>query len=155
MNMVPKIYIDTSVVGGFFDKEFRIDTSAFFERLYERKIKIVLSDLMEAELVVAPKRVQDFYDSLPEDQIIRTKLSKEAIALADNYIKSQVVGKTSKTDCRHIAIATVFRADVLVSWNFKHIVNLKRIHGYNAINLKEGFQILEIRSPKELIDYEK
>lgn len=153
--MVPRIYIDTSVVGGFFDREFSQDTAAFFKKVFENKIQIVLSDLMEAELVVAPQRVQEFYNSLPEAQILRTKLSREAIELADNYIKSQVVGKTSKTDCRHIAIATVFRADVLVSWNFKHIVNLKRIHGYNSINLKEGFQVLEIRSPKEVIDYEK
>jgi len=51
-------------------------------------------------------------------------------------------------------LATINRADVLISWNFKHIVNLKRIHGYNAVNLKLGYPILEIRSPKEIIDYE-
>ena len=65
-----------------------------------------------------------------------------------------MVGKTSNDDCVHIALATINRADVLISWNFKHIVNLKRIHGYNSVNLKLGYPTLEIRSPKEMIDYE-
>ena len=75
--------------------------------------------------------------------------------LADKYITENVVGKTSLDDCRHIALATINRVDVLASWNFKHIVNLARIKGYNGINLKNGYHTLEIRNPKELIDYEK
>ena len=67
----------------------------------------------------------------------------------------KVVGETSKDDCLHIAIATINKIDLLVSWNFKHIVNFKRIRGYNAINLKNGYPSLEIRSPKDLIDYEE
>jgi hypothetical protein len=59
-----------------------------------------------------------------------------------------------RADCRHIALATINKADVLVSWNFKHIVNLKRIREYNSINLREGLHTLEIRSPKELMEYE-
>ena len=58
-------------------------------------------------------------------------------------------------DCLHIALATINKVDILVSWNFKHIVNIKRIHGYNSINLKNGYPRLEIRSPKNLIDYEE
>ena len=65
-----------------------------------------------------------------------------------------VVGKTSFADCLHIALATIHRVDLLVSWNFKHIVNITRIRGYNSVNLKKGYQTLEIRSPKEIIDYE-
>jgi len=70
------------------------------------------------------------------------------------YIKENVVGKTSREDCIHIALATINRADVLVSWNFKHIVNLSRIRGYNSVNLKTGYPTIEIRSPLDLIDYE-
>ena len=64
------------------------------------------------------------------------------------------MGKSSIEDCRHIAVATINKADVLVSWNFKHIVNLNRIRGYNSVNLKNGYSILEIRSPKELLKNE-
>ncbi len=81
-------------------------------------------------------------------------LTEEAADLANRYITENVVGKTSLTDCRHIALATLSRADVLASWNFKHIVNLQRIKGYNSVNLRLGCQLLEIRSPKDLVTYE-
>ena len=84
----------------------------------------------------------------------RVLLSEEAIKLADSYISANVVGKTSLEDCRHIALATIIRVDILSSWNFKHIVNLDRIKGYNSVNLRLGYPILEIRSPKDLIKYE-
>ena len=83
----------------------------------------------------------------------RVRLSKDASELADKYIEAKVVGKTSKADCQHIAIATVCHADVLVSWNFKHIVNLDRIRGYNGINFQNGHQMIEIRTPKEIFNY--
>ncbi|HZY10554.1 MAG TPA: PIN domain protein, partial [Bacteroidota bacterium] len=85
-------------------------------------------------------------------QIERVELTEEATILADRYIADQVVGKTSKADCQHIAIATINKGDVLVSWNFKHIVNLKRIRGYNSVNLKNNYTMLEIRTPKEIIE---
>ena len=84
----------------------------------------------------------------------RVLLNEEAIKLADSYISANVVGKTSLEDCRHIALATIIRVDILSSWNFKHIVNLDRIKGYNSVNLRLGYPILEIRSPKDLIKYE-
>ena len=65
-----------------------------------------------------------------------------------------VVGQTSLTDCRHIALATVHRVDVVASWNFKHIVNLERIKGYNSVNLRMGYPAIEIRTPQELVSYE-
>jgi hypothetical protein len=80
-------------------------------------------------------------------------LTSEAIELADTYIAQKVVGKTSLEDCRHIAIATIHKVDVLASWNFKHIVNLERINGHNSVNLKLGYAMIEIRSPKDLINY--
>jgi hypothetical protein len=59
-----------------------------------------------------------------------------------------------RADALHIALATVARVDVLVSWNFKHIVNLARIHAYNAVNLKRGYPLLEIRTPREIVEDE-
>lgn len=74
--------------------------------------------------------------------------------LADSYISEGVVGKTSREDCFHIALATIHKADILVSWNFKHIVNVLRIRGYNAVNLKFGYSTIDIRSPQEIISDE-
>jgi hypothetical protein len=80
--------------------------------------------------------------------------SDDAVDLAIEYIDEKVVGQTSYADCLHIAIATVNRADFLISWNFKHIVNVQRIRGYNAINIKNGYKQLEIRSPRDFEKYE-
>ena len=88
------------------------------------------------------------------DKFERIELTAEAILLADTYIKEKVVGKTSLEDCRHIVLATINKVDVLASWNFKHIVNLDRIKGYNSVNYRLGYPMIEIRSPKDLIHYE-
>ena len=101
----------------------------------------------------APQHVRDFLPTFPLDWFERIALTEDAINLADSYIAENVVGKTSIEDCRHIALATINKVDVLASWNFKHIVNLNRIKGYNSVNLKLGYSILEIRSPKELVTY--
>ena len=102
----------------------------------------------------APKRVKELLHKYPADSFERIELTKEAVILADTYIKEGVVGKTSIEDCRHIAMATIHKVDVLASWNFKHIVNLDRIRGYNSVNLRLGYTMIEIRSPKDLINYE-
>ncbi len=64
------------------------------------------------------------------------------------------MGQTSRADCQHIAMATLANADVLISWNFKHIVNLDKIRGYNGINYQLGYDMIEIRTPKEIINYD-
>ncbi len=78
----------------------------------------------------------------------------EVVDLATQYISEGVVGQTSFADCLHIALATINRADYLISWNFKHIVNIQRIRGYNSINIKNGYKELEIRSPRDFMTYE-
>lgn len=152
--MIQRIYIDTSVVGGIYDSEFDVITKMFFDKVFRGEIKIIISELLENELINAPGQVKDFFKTLPSTQIEFVRLTTAAIELAEIYISEKVVGETSRADCRHIALATLNNADVLVSWNFQHIVNLKRIRGYNSINLREGFHTLEIRSPKELMEYE-
>ena len=148
--MIKRIYMDTSVVGGHFDNEFSEDTMHFFNGVKKGKYIIIISDLLEAELLRAPSFVKEFLDTIPNKQKERIRLTQEAIELADQYIGAKVVGKTSRADCQHIAMATISRADVLVSWNFKHIVNLDRIRGYNGINYQLGYQMIEIRTPKEI-----
>lgn len=152
--MKQRIYIDTSIVGGYFDEEFKEATKKFFERLENDEITFVVSDLLDVELLNAPDRVRELLLSYSADKFERIELTKQAIQLADTYIAENVVGKTSLVDCRHIALATVNKVDVLASWNFKHIVNLDRIKGYNSVNLRFGHSMIEIRSPKDLINYE-
>jgi hypothetical protein len=152
--MRQRIYIDTSIVGGFFDEEFEEATKALFKRLEKGEIVFVISDLLDLELIAAPKRVRELLNNYSSKMFRRVSLTEEAIKLADHYISWNVVGKTSLEDCRHIAVATINRVDVLASWNFKHIVNLDRIKGYNSVNLRLGYPILEIRSPKDLVRYE-
>ena len=149
-----KYYIDTSVFGGLYDEEFQEFSKLLFDKIEYENITIFYSELTENELRKAPENVKDFIRQMPADRIEYLEISKETYDLALQYITEKVVGQTSYDDCVHIALATINRADVLISWNFKHIVNLKRIHGYNAVNLKLGYPILEIRSPKEIIDYE-
>ena len=152
--MKQRIYIDTSVVGGYFDDEFSADTIPFFDRVRNGEIIVVLSDILEAELLRAPEFVKELLTTIPKEQIENIRLSPEATELADKYIEAKVVGKTSRADCQHIAIATLCKADVLVSWNFKHIVNLDKIRGYNGINYQLGHNMIEIRTPKEIINYD-
>jgi len=82
------------------------------------------------------------------------EVTVEAFKLAELYLAEKVVGKTSTDDCRHIATATINKVDYLISWNFKHIVNVFRIRGYNSVNLKNGYIQLDIRSPKEIVNYD-
>ena len=151
--MKQRIYTDTSVVGGFFDEEFKDATIALFQRLEQGEILFVVSDLLDLELINAPQNVRELLQNYSKEKFIRIELSEEAVLLADTYILEKVVGKTSLEDCRHIAMATIHKVDVLASWNFKHIVNLDKIKGYNSVNLKLGYQMIEIRSPKDLINY--
>ena len=151
--MKQRIYIDTSVVGGYFDEEFSEATIALFERLENNEIIFVVSDLLDLELINAPEKVRNLLQKYSIDKFERIELNEESVNLADKYIAEKVVGKTSVEDCRHIALATINKVDVLASWNFKHIVNLDRIKGYNSVNLKLGYQMIEIRSPKDLRNY--
>ena len=146
-----RIYIDTSIVGGFFDAEFEKETKMLFQRLENREIIFVISEVLTDELEDAPQRVKTLLDNYNEDCLDKVPLTDEAKELADKYIAEKVVRKTSLEDCRHIAVATINKVDVLASWNFKHIVNLERIKGYNGVKLKMGYSTIEIRNPKDLV----
>jgi len=75
------------------------------------------------------------------------------INLATEYITEEIVGQTRFACCLHFALATINQADLPTGWYFKHVVNVKRIRGYNSVNIKNGFKQLDIRSPRELMDY--
>ncbi len=148
-----RIYVDTSVIGGYFDDEFSIDTHLLFDEILKGEYKLVISDLTERELVNAPEKVKILLKDLGVDFEL-VVVNQEIIELASEYLAEKVVGQTSADDCIHIASATITKVDLLVSWNFKHIVNIQRIRGYNSVNIKNGYTSLEIRSPKDVINYE-
>ena len=149
--MKQKIYIDTSVFGGYFDEEFSEFTAPLFERINNGEFILLYSTVTQDELENAPDKVKELVKSIKIEYTEFIDTSEQSVDLASEYIKEKVVGKTSFADCLHIALATINHADFLVSWNFKHIVNINRIRGYNSINLKKGYKILEIRSPREFI----
>ena len=148
---VAKIYLDTSVFGGFYDSDFEEETQILFEKINLGQFQVIYSNTTEEELLGAPERVQELLPNIPERLKTRVELTEEVVNLADTYLAENVVGKTSRSDCFHIAMATIYEVDILVSWNFKHIVNVKRIRGYNAVNMKLGYKTIDIRSPKEII----
>jgi predicted nucleic acid-binding protein len=152
--MKPRIYIDTSVFGGCFDEEFAEHTIPLFTRIGNDEFTVLYSTVTQEELENAPEKVQALVKSLKITNTEFVEVTEESIELATQYITEKVVGKTSFADCLHIALATINRADFLISWNFKHIVNIQRIRGYNSINIKNGYKSLEIRSPREFEQYE-
>jgi predicted nucleic acid-binding protein len=145
-----RIYVDTSVIGGCLDDEFRTPSIRLFNRSRAGGALLVISDITLAELASAPANVRNVIDDLPRGCLELIRQNAEAEALAEDYIGQAVVSRRMLADALHIALATVARVDVLVSWNFRHIVNLDRIHGFNAVNLRAGYPLLEIRSPLEL-----
>jgi predicted nucleic acid-binding protein len=148
-----RLYLDTSVFGGYFDEEFSAHTIPLFERIESYEFVGLYSEITIEELEYAPEKVRNLqskFNSINSEFLV---LTEEMIELARAYISENVVGKTSFADCLHIAIATVNHADFLVSWNFKHIVNIQRIRGYNSVNVKLGYKQLEIRSPREFEKY--
>ena len=150
--MIPRIYIDTSVIGGCFDKEYDKASKQLWNEFRTGKKVALVSDLLQLELEEAPAQVRRLLNDLPANSIEYISLDEEAIALANAYLRDGAVAESSLSDARHIAIATIARADILVSWNFKHIVNLNRIRRFNAVNLKLGYPTIEIRSPSEVLN---
>ncbi|BFU91171.1 MAG: hypothetical protein NTAFB01_23580 [Nitrospira sp.] len=149
-----RIYTDTSVLGGCEDEEFAEYSIRLVEGFVRGELLLVLSDLTVQELATAPAEVRKHLASVPETHIETLKLDAEAKELAEAYVAAGVLTTKMRVDAQHIAITTVGRVDVLVSWNFKHIVNLQRIHGYNSVNLRKGYPMIEIRTPREVLSNE-
>ena len=120
----------------------------------KNEFTLLFSTVTQDELENAPEKVKELVKGLKIESTEFLDTTDEAVDLATEYITEKVVGQTSYADCLHIALATINRADFLVSWNFKHIVNVQRIRGYSSINIKNGYRQIEIRSPREFEKYE-
>lgn len=145
------VYVDASVVGGCEDIEFAEASLALWRHFIKGTFIQVLSEHTLRELQGAPESVRARLLEIPEaSQIVLTD-TPDSDALADAYLAHGIIGPGSRSDALHVALATIGRVDVLVSWNFKHIVNLGRIRLFNAVNLEQGYGLIEIRTPREVL----
>ena len=147
------VYVDASVIGGCEDLEFSEDSLALWHEFIAGRCVMVLSEHTLRELRGAPDKVRQRMVEVPEGHQIVLQDTAESADLAEAYLERGVVGPGSHADALHVALATVGRVDVLVSWNFRHIVNLGRIRMFNAVNLEQGYSPIEIRTPKEVLEY--
>ena len=147
-----RIYVDTSVVGGVYETEFSSASERLFERARSGHAKLIISNITLDELQGAPLRVREVVKTIPQEMYEAAQVDAEAQRLARAYIEQGALGSSSRTDAEHIALATLRKADILVSWNFRHIVNWHRIQSYNAINRQRGHANIDIRSPKEIFN---
>lgn len=145
-----RVYVDTSVFGGTNDDEFAEATGRFLERLKRGTMLLVVSTEVLRELEFAPKPVQQAFDEIPEDCIETIAIDAETEALAKAYLEAGVLGSSSVADALHVASATLAEVDLIVSWNFRHIVNYSRMRKYNAVNVLSGYRPIEIHSPAEV-----
>jgi predicted nucleic acid-binding protein len=149
--MKPRVYLDTSVIGGCFDDEFKSDSNRLLQMAQEGKITLLLSDLLLQEVSKAPEKIRMLMASLPDESTEMVASTTEDTELRNAYMAACVVGPAAENDAHHVAIATIAKADVIVSWNFKHLVHLDKIRLFNAVNLREGFAMVEIRTPREMV----
>ena len=151
--MGKSVYVDNSVIGGYFDSEFSKYSQSLFREFRLGLYTPVISTLTEAEISSAPARVKEKYLELKEiAEIIEP--NEAAFTLADRYLIEGGLSKRMRTDCLHIATATVHGISLLTSWNFRDIVNVNKIAVFHSVNIKLGYLLVEIRSPRELLHEE-
>ena len=149
--MKQRIYIDTSVIGGYYDAPLQEATRQLFERIADREFDVYFSEVNDAELMNAPQQVKEVKDLIPCDCFHQIVVTDEVETLSKLYISEKALSKASENDAYHIAFASVYKIDCLISWNFKHIVNYNKIKLFNAINLRFGYPLIDIRSPLEFL----
>ena len=149
--MAYRIYTDTSVIGGCEDEEFRTHSRRLMAAFARGDAQLVLSELVLRELDAAPAAVRDVVAAVPTAHTEIVRLSPEAEALARLYLSEGILTVNMFADAQHIAMATIARVDVLVSWNFRHVVNLPRIQQFHRVNALHGYPTIEIRSPREVV----
>ena len=146
-------YADTSVFGGVFDEGFDEASQAFFQQVKEKRFQLVISPIVQKEIKLAPESVRQFFDEMTEYANF-IAISEEALLLRQAYLDAGIVTEKSTADALHVALATVAKCQLIVSWNFKHIVHFQKIPLYRAINTVKGYTEINIYSPPEVINYE-
>lgn len=149
-----RIYLDTSIIGGCFDEEFREWSNKMIKEFKIGLYIPVISDLTIDEVRKAPLFVQNVLSELIDFGCEMIQESEESIELAQKYLKEEILSNNFDNDARHIAVATINNVDIIISWNFKHIVHFEKIRQFNSINIREGYKPIEIYSPREVVKYE-
>lgn len=148
-----RVFIDTSVFGGCFDEGFDKASIKFFEEVKSGRFSVVVSPRIVLEVNRARAEVQQVLSGL-KGHVEIVRLHDEMTELRNAYLDEGVLGEASADDAEHIAVASVANVDLLISWNFKHIVHFDKIRAYNAINQLNGYRLIDIRSPQEVAEYE-
>jgi predicted nucleic acid-binding protein len=148
-----RVYIDTSVFGGVFDPEFDRVSKRFFDIIGKGIFEPVVSVIVAEEISDAPSHVQTLYQHVAQTADVQ-QVDEAALDLRDAYLKAGIVTKQWAADALHVAVATVSACEMIVSWNFKHIVNFRRIPLYNMVNRKIGYGEIGIFTPQEVIEDE-
>ena len=148
---IPTLYLDTSVIGGYFDKEFQDATQELWRQMEKGLYRFVTSVVVDQEMVNAPERVRKLMASTFTEREAFLPLTEDVINLAQAYLDHKVVTVGYTDDARHVAMAVVHGVYIIASWNFKHLVNLRRETGFNSVNLLQGYPSVRILSPLELI----
>lgn len=149
-----KLYLDTSVLNIALEviREESNLTKEFLEQASKENHNLYISDLVENEIGDAYElRKRELIRLIRELKPSLLYSTEEAISLAEIYLRENLIPLKSRDDAIHIAIATIHRIDFLVSWNFKHIVRARTIKGVHLINLREGYKLIEIVSPREFL----
>ena len=153
-----KVYLDTSVIGAIFDVEdterVRV-TESLLDKIKHGEYEGYTSNITLAEINKGPTKLKEHLTQKVRD----TKLKildedEECVYLADEYLKEKIIPKTYRDDARHIGIAVKNQMDVVVSWNYRHMVNLSVRRCVNSVNLRLGYKTIEIVSPMEVVGYE-
>jgi len=149
-----RIYVDTSVFGGCLDQEFAEWSNALMDDFRSDRCVLVVSDVTAGEVAMAPEPVRELFSELLEIADI-LPVTEEALELLRAYESHAILGPRFRNDMLHIAIAAVAEVDVVVSWNFRHIVRLDKIRLFNGVNLECGYKPLTIYSPREVATHGK
>lgn len=144
------LYLDTSVIGGYFDPGFMADTRALWRLKEAGQFRFVSSVLVDQEVARTPEQVRALLRATfaPVDIL---PMTAEAIELAGRYLAAKVVPVSFTDDARHVAVCSVARLDYLVGWNFKHLANVRRETAFNAVNALQGYPSVRIVAPTFLI----
>ncbi len=146
----PVLYLDTSVLGGYFDEEWKVATQELWRQMELGLWQFVSSEVIVKEIQGAPEQVRQlFVKAFPSETLMDVTDEMEDLAAA--YVKHGVVPPKYQDDALHVAACTIARIDHLVSWNFRHLVNVQRETGFNAVNLLQGYKTIRIVNPLELI----
>jgi predicted nucleic acid-binding protein len=151
--------LDTSVISHLDAPdvpEKEADTKRLWEDIKAGKYEVVLSDVVydEVKRCAEPKRTL-MLSRIAEIDGRDVVQNDEAESLSALYFEIGGLPPKSKDDALHIAIATVNRCDVILSWNFKHIVNLRAMKAVTVVNLREGYSLIHILSPSMLLEGEE